>query len=1503
MTDLQEYTLLSEIHGGPDAIIHEGRRRSDGAPVAVKVLRSPSPTPREIAKLKHEYAILKDLDLPGIVKVYGLVRRERGGLALVLERLPGQVLADVLADGPLAPATALDIAASLADALAAVHARQIVHKDVKPANIFVDPETRAVKLIDFGISTRLAQETQRAQSPDSLEGTLAYISPEQTGRMNRVIDHRTDLYSLGATLYEMLTGAVPFRSADPMELVHSHIARAPVAPHKLVPALPEVVSQIVLKLLAKAAEDRYQSASGLKADLDVCRAELLATGTVAPFELATRDVVSELRVPQTLYGREAELGALMQAWEQASRGAASLVLVAGAAGVGKSALVSEIHKAIARRHGYFITGKFDQLGRSVPFASIAEALRELVRQLLTEPAQELAAWRARLTDALGANGQLLIDRIPELEIILGPQPPVPALGYAAAQYRINLVFQGFFRAISAAERPLAVFLDDLQWADPASLKLLRHLLAEPASTAMLVIGAYRDNELEPGHPLPQVVGELRAAGVPVAEIGLAPLDPATVDRFVADALACEVERAAPLAALVFDKTHGNPFFVVQFLRALHDDRQVCFVPEAGRWQWDLERVRAMAYTDNVVDLMASKIQRLAPATRRVVVLAACIGHQFDLRTLSIIAERSAAATAADLWDALQEKIVLPIDSEYRFVHGAVDDGAGAAESASFHVSYRFLHDRVQQAAYSLIDDERRQEVHLRVGRLLLAQRAGADLGEALFDVVHHLNVGAARIAERGEQVEVARLGLAAGKRAKAATAYEAAAGYFAAGVAVLGEVGEEQEQELYFELCAAQAECEYLAGSFARAESLFAEILRRGGSRMRRAEVHALRMTLYTSQGRFTDAVSAGLEGLALLDVDLRGDEQRQGALLGEELAAVDANLAGRRIEGLIDAPALVDPRQRAALKLLSGVCPGAYNVNLVVFALAIVKQVNLSLAHGHTDVSAVGYCEYGFLLAMRFARYAEGHAFGKLAVLLTERHGNAEVAAEVYFVFALGLHYSEHVRRALEYFARAREAGRAVGNFVFLSYSCLHPATIRLGLGDELASVLDELDDYLALMQRTRDALSTGVLTVARAMVASLTGPADGLASLRGEGLDEAGFPDAMEQVGLTYVACFFFTVKLQLHYLAGEYEQAWVMAERAEQRVEVAGGAYFTTELAFYACLTLAALIPGSAPGERAARLAALDVQAAKLAAWASHCPDNYEHKHLLVQAERARVAGDEPLAMRLYDRAIAAAEASGFARSTALANELCARLHRASDRPRVARVYLGDALDGYVRWGATAKAERMRAEHGDLLVAPAAAQPPVDRDAPLLLPSVGSTTTRTNNPSLFDAAAAIEAAQAIASELLLDRVLERLMRIVTENAGAQRGALLLQRDGALLVEATVTVDPFEVRVGLTRRVDDDEPIAARNQAAWGFAENAEDLWIRHGVAWRQIVAVPYGRVQYVDVTAGPLERSLGIAKVSLHTASSHTSAVIPGIPSDEAARLRDRLTELRKTRGSGI
>ncbi|HEU4533999.1 MAG TPA: serine/threonine-protein kinase PknK, partial [Polyangiaceae bacterium] len=1050
MLRLLQFTLVEEIQRGEHTVLYRGYRKEDGARVLAKALVDEAAAPRERAKLRHEYAILRGLEVEGVLKPLTLTEHDHA-LALVVEDPGGEPLRARLRAELLPLETALRVGARVATALEAVHQRHLMHKNVRPEDIFVDADASTVRLGGFGIATRLTQEVPQVASPDALEGTLAYLSPEQTGRMNRVLDQRSDLYSLGAVLYEMLTGTPPFSASDSLELVHSHLARTPPAPHELVPALPRVVSDVVMKLLRKNAEDRYQRAAGVATDLWLCLEGLAGGGEVAPFALDRYSHGGDLRPPQKIYGREAELATLLAAWGRASAGRAELVLVSGSAGIGKSVLVHEIHKELAKARGYFIAGKFDQLNRSVPYAPVAEAFRELVHQLLTERGDALARWRERILEAVGAKGRVLTDVIPDLARIIGPQPAVPELPAAAAQNRFALVFQDFVRVFATPERPLAIFFDDLQWADVGSLTLLRLLVTAPESGSLLVIGAYRSDEVDAAHPLTRVVGEIGEAAR-VSAIALRPLGQGDVGRFVADALGADPAAAAPLAQIVFDKTRGNPFFLTQFLGALHKDGLLSFDPGAGAFRWDAETIRARMVTDNVVAFLLERLAQLAPDTRRALKLAACVGHRFDLRTLATLRGADPAAVAAELWAALDDGILVPLGAEYRFFHGDL-----APAPRELGAAYRFAHDRVQQAAYALPADEDDAALHLRIGRTLLAH-AGGDPREELFEVVSHLNLGAALMTDAAERLAVARLNLEAGKKAKAATAYQAAAGYLAVGMALLEGAGE-GDYDLSFSIYLERAECEALAGALDEAERLQGALLGRARTDLDRARVHTLRVILYNAQGRDRDAVAAGLEGLRLLGVEVFATEDEWKAAYEAELREVEAALACGPVADFLDAPPLVDPAKRSALKLLADLAAPAFGLAPNFSNWVTVKPVNLSRVYGNSDASAQGYALFGATLVNFLGRYALGHEFEKLAVALHERSATSHRGCMLNFFFATVSHYAVHWRSLLPYLDRAYFAGLESGDLIYLSYACSHKIIARIALGDPLASVREETE------------------------------------------------------------------------------------------------------------------------------------------------------------------------------------------------------------------------------------------------------------------------------------------------------------------------------------------------------------------------------------------------------------------------------------------------------------
>jgi predicted ATPase len=847
----------------------------------------------------------------------------------------------------------LQLAIGIAAVLSKLHQRGLVHKDLKPSKILVNCADGQVRLTGFNLASHLPRERQAPDPPELIAGTLAYMAPEQTGRMNRSIDARSDLYALGVTFYQMLTGSLPFTATEPIEWVHCQVARRPVAPAERVPDVPAVLSAIIMKLLSKGAEDRYQTATGLESDLQRCLAEWETHRRIDAFALGEHDTPDRLFIPEKLYGREREIATLLAALERVvSGGAPELVLVSGYSGIGKSSVVNELHKVLVPPRGLFAAGKFDQYKRDIPYATLAQAFQGLVRPLLGKSDAELAPWREALREALGPNGQLMVHLVPELEPLIGPQPPVPELPPQDAQRRFQLVFRRLLGVFARPEHPLALFLDDLQWLDTATLDLLEHLATQPELRHLLLVGAYRDNEVTPAHPLTRRLAAIRSAGGRMQEIMLAPLELEDLGRLVADALWCAPERVAPLAQLVHEKTAGNPFFTIQFLTTLAEDGLLAFDHDAARWCWDLEGIHAKGYTDNVVDLMLRKLRRLPTATQHALQLLACLGNSAAISSLSLIHGGSEAALDPALSEVVRAGLVFRQEG-----------------------TYRFLHDRVQEAAYALIPEGERAAEHLRIGRLLAMHTPPEAIEETVFEVVSQLNRGAALITSAEEREQVAELNLIAGRRAKASTAYAAALTYLVAGAAMLGEDSWERRYDLTFSLELARAECEFLTGALAEAEVRLAELARRAAGLPHLAIVTQLRMELFTTLGRSDRAVEACLHYLRRVGVQWSAHPTKEE--VREDYERMWHQIGSRSIEKLLDLPPVTDPDCRATMDVLTAAVTPAMFTDENLFCLVLCRMANLSLEHGNSDGSCSAYVWLGMVLGPQFGAYQAGYRFG----------------------------------------------------------------------------------------------------------------------------------------------------------------------------------------------------------------------------------------------------------------------------------------------------------------------------------------------------------------------------------------------------------------------------------------------------------------------------------------------------------------------------------------------
>src|SRR6201981_772342 len=1001
-------SVLESLREGPDFTLYRGRQNGNSLPVLAIALTTEHLSPQGLRRLEHEYSLAAALDPAWAVKPLALARHE-GRMILVLQDPGGEPLDRTLEQGqgqPLDLTRVLRVAIGLTTALGQMHRHGLIHKDIKPANVLVDGDSN-VRLTGFGIASRLPREHQSPIPPEIIRGTLAYMAPEQTGRMNRSTDARSDLYSLGVTLYQMLTGALPFAAADPLEWVHCQIACQPVPPVDRV-AVPEPLSAITMKLLAKNAEERYQTASGLEADLRRCLAEWESHGRIDSFPLGTHDVPDRLLIPEKLYGREREVNSLLAAFDRVvAQGTLELVLVSGYSGVGKSSVVNELHKALVPPRGLFASGKFDQYGRDIPYATLAQAFQTLVRQILGKSEAAVERWRGAIQEALGANGQLIGNLIPELEFIIGKQPSVPDLPPQDARNRFKLVFRRFLGVFARPEHPLALFLDDLQWLDGATLELLEHLMTDPEVRHLLLVGAYRDNEVSSSHPLTRTVDAIRKAGGRMQEIALSPLGLDDVGRLAADALHCEGDSGHPLAQLVHEKTGGNPFFAIQFLTALAEEGLLRFDPDAVAWIWDVERIRAKGYTDNVADLMVGKLKRLSNTTQDALKRLACLGNEVEIATLSLVFEESEEQIHTSLLEAARTGLILRLED-----------------------SYAFLHDRVQEAAYALIPEGDRVAAHLRIGRVLLVGMTADGLAERLFDVANQLNRGATLLIDRDEKAWVATIDLRSGRKAKAAAAYASARAYFSAGMALLDERDWNTQYELTFSLWLERAGCEFLSGYVDPADQLIGELLQRGASNIDQAAAYRLKVQLHMVRGEYPKAVDDALTCLRLLGIDLLAPPTREQ--VQAEYDTVWQNLNGRPIESLIDLPLLTDPEVQAAMEGLATLSNPAFFPDFQLFCLHLCRMVNLTLRHGICGASAPGCGFFGFILGSVFHRHSEGYRFAKLSCDLVEKLGSIAYQARVHLTMGTIAFWTQPVASAIEFNRAAFRSATETGDLTF---------------------------------------------------------------------------------------------------------------------------------------------------------------------------------------------------------------------------------------------------------------------------------------------------------------------------------------------------------------------------------------------------------------------------------------------------------------------------------------
>ena len=1458
MTTLADYQLSECLYEGTRTEVYRGISNSDRASVIVKILRQSHPNFTQLVQFRNQYAIARHLQHPNILTPIAL-ERYGNGYALIMPDDGAIALHDYWQQETPNTEEFLEIALQLADALHYLGQEQIIHKDIKPANILICPETKQVKLIDFSISTLLPKETQTIQTA-VLEGTLAYLSPEQTGRMNRGIDYRSDFYALGVTFYELLTGTVPFASDDPLELIHAHIAQSPKPIVSV--RIPEVLSDIVLKLMAKNAEDRYQSALGLRYDLDSCSAQYQETKTIVPFALGEQDRCDRFLIPEKLYGRESEVQTLLDAFErvanpdggsprtsggqlvaspsspsspssQSSQSSPSslhptpytlhpsnvanppkspltkggldvanppssqsspsslhptpytphpssslhpsseMMLVAGFSGIGKTAVINEVHKPITRQHGYFIKGKFDQFNRNIPFSAFVQAFQELIEQLLGFSDAEMESWKAAILEALGDNGQVIIDVIPQLEQIIGKQSPVIELEGSAAQNRFNLLFSKFIRVFTTKEHPLVIFLDDLQWADLASLNLLKLLMDDSEAGYLLVLGAYRDNEVFPAHPLMLTLGEIEKQGATINRVTLAALSELEITDLVADTLRCSAKQASPLAKLVYQKTQGNPFFTTQFLKGLYEDDWITFNADAGYWQCDMVQIHQLSLTSDVVEFMMRRLQKLSIETQEVMKIAACIGNEFKLETLALVSEKTPEETACNLWAALAEGLILPETEIYKFY---LDNADESLQNKGSNPLYKFLHDRVQQAAYGLIDEERKQQTHLEIGRRLLANMN--EQADNIFEVADHLNRAAELISDRSGRDEIARLNLLAAQKAKSTTAYAAAKDYANAGRSLLAENSWSTQYDLTFNLSVTSLEAEFLNTNYEAVESLAKIVLAQAKTMLDRVKVYEVLIQADIGQNKMQQVIDTGLQVLEMLEISLSDDPRD----------------AIENLQQLIDLPEMSDRHKLAAMNILGNIITTAWMIDPQLFKQITFTMVDISLKYGNCSCSVVGYAWYSMLLCEGLGDIEIGYELGELSVRLIERLNALEIKSQVLNVVAgVSRLWKQHTKDCIKLELEGFQSGLESGDFECASYSAAEYCDYLLIVGQNLDFVNEEFQKYRGTIERLKQDYHLDYMAAWQQTIWNLQGKSTNRTQVFSENAEaEVQHLEKLlkeEQIVIVYHA---HVLKTFLSYLFKDYESAVQNAILLIPEAKENGNNMFAIPAILYSSLAFIAWIREAEGAEREnylkQYLKQVDENLLKMEHWAKHAPINYQHQCDMIKAEKARMLGNKWQAVEFYKRARVGAKENEYLHHEAMSCELTAEFYLEQEMPEVAQVYLTDAYYTYARWGANAKLEDLAQRYRQLL-------------APILKPekkqietqgtfnnitAIQVNSTSSTSSSFFDLSSVIKNSQALSGEMNLEQLLSNLMEVVMENAGATKAALLLPKEETLFIEA---------------------------------------------------------------------------------------------------------------------
>jgi len=1376
---VQDYEIIEKIAETRGSVIYRATKEGSDHTVILKTLKAKFPTPSEIARFRQEYKRIKNIRADNIVEIIDIVGY-KGSFALVLEDFDGVSLKTLITEkSKFDIKSFLEASIQIAEILAHLHNEEIVHRDIKPHNILANTATGQLKLTDFGISIDFTHENDQVYHSEVVSGTLPYMSPEQTGRMNRTIDYRTDLYSLGITFYEMLTGCLPFVSDDPLKIFHSHIAIMPAPPKDIDSDIPEVISDIVMKLMSKNTEDRYQNGFGLAADLKQCLRQLDHSGKIERFELAQNDISNRFIIPQKIFGREKEAEALVSGFEklcdlpesfvgQDGHHGVRIMVVAGEPGIGKSALINEIHKAIVAGRGYFASGKYEQFGKDKPYSALIQAFQSIVKQILSENEERIKIWKEKILEACGVNGKIVTDVIPGLQHIIGQQPELAQLDPESTRNRFKYVFANVASVFAAADHPLALFIDDLQWADLPSIQMIHDLVTGGTLQYAYLIGAYRSDEVDMTHPLAEMITAVKDTGVSVSWINLGPVTSNDIKNIIKNFLKCGEEKAQPLADLIHEKTGGNPFFVIQFLETLYNEKQITLDAENG-WQWDLGTIKSMQMTDNIVDLMVHKIGKLPDNVREVLTVCAAIGNRFDLETLAFILEKTIDETLEDLTAAMEEGFL----------------GFSAQKEL-----YVFHHDRIQEAAYSMVPDSEKPALHTRIGRRELEKAAEqGSFEKRLFYIADQLNQGASLITNAKEREKLARLNLKAGKKAKTSSAFSPAILYFATGLKLLENNYWEQQYELALSLYEEIAEAAFLNGDYERMDELLDAALPHTKTELDKARLIIIKVYASAAQEDFQGAIDAGVPMLRRLSIKFQSKPTI--IRVGIELIKLKMLLLTKKDEDILNFPEMRDPRALACMQILAGLGYAGFFVNPNIFALDVIKPCRLALKYGNGPDNGFGFMGYAILILAGMWDFNGGIRFGKLGLKIIEKQDVRRQFPRINFVYySFLLHWKAPLEGTVKPLLEGYRVGMETGDFDYASFNLLMSDVHALFAGKELSEQCQDMEKHNHIIREFKKKSVLTMHSTVWQVSLNLYGQCDNPLMLTGKAIEGEKMLDTWVAEKNNIALAVFYIARLCVRVVYGEYEMALEDSKEFKKYKDAMQG-LVTNQFAVLSDFVARALLYENASFfEKIKHRVFMRVNQIKLKVWAKNSPEDCLPMVQMVKALRiAHIRKNKKSAIKKFQETIKLCKRPGNIIVEAISSELLAEAYIAEGDTEKAKEAITDAYSVFSVWGAMAKLDMLKNKHPDLLAEQLQAD--ANRGGAL---TDSSTETM---PDFLDLSTAMKASQTISREIVLEKLLVKMIEITMENAGADKGLILLADNGRLLIEAERTVGSNEVEV----------------------------------------------------------------------------------------------------------